>query len=151
MDIKSILVGVDFSEGSRSAFHYAAGLARCFQARVVVIHVIDDHDLKLIASAGGEEEGQVLRRLRREAGRRLGDFVTEAGETGLETESIVSSGVPYHQIALKARELAADLIIVGGQGMSRDRMAALFFGSTAEKVVRLLPCPVLCVPPLAGK
>jgi nucleotide-binding universal stress UspA family protein len=149
MDIKSILVGVDFSQGSRSALRYATGLARRFEARLVLIHVIDDHDLRLISSATGEEEAKLLRRLRHEAGQRLAEFAAAEGGAGVEAESLVSSGLPYHQIALKARELAADLIVVGGQGMSRDRMPEMFFGSTAEKVVRLLPCPVLCVPALA--
>ena len=147
MDIKSILVGIDFSEGSRSAFRYAAELARPFEARLVLVHVIDGHDLGLLASATGEDEARVLQKLRREAGQRLSEFVAAAGEAGVEAESLVTSGVPYHQIALKARELAADLIVVGGVGTGRDRMAEIFFGSTAEKVVRLLPCPVLCVPP----
>lgn len=146
MDIKSILVGIDFSAGSRSAFRYAAELARRFGARLVLVHVIDSHDLRLLATAGGEDEAKVLARLRHEAGAGIGEFVAGEGAADLEMESLVTSGLPYHQIALKARELAADLIVVGGTGMSRDRVAEMFFGSTAEKVVRLLPCPVLCVP-----
>ncbi len=46
----------------------------------------------------------------------------------------------------KAKEINADLIVLGTCGMEVD-LNRLFFGSTAEKVVRMLPCPVLCVPP----
>jgi nucleotide-binding universal stress UspA family protein len=147
MEIETIIVGIDFSEGSRNAFRHAAALARRFEARLVMVHVIDEHDLRLIAETRGEEVADVLQRLRREAGQRLSEFVSASGETGIQTESLVTSGLPYHQLSLKARELAADLIVVGGVGTSRDRMAEIFFGSTAEKVVRLMPCPVLCVPP----
>jgi nucleotide-binding universal stress UspA family protein len=146
MEIKCIIVAVDFSAGSLAALSYAAELGRRFEARLVLVHVIDAHDLELIAAASGEDEAKVLGMLRREAGERLATFAAEADGSGVEMESLVSSGVPYHQIALKARELAADMIVMGGQGTGRERMAEIFFGSTAEKVVRLLPCPVLCVP-----
>lgn len=146
MDIKVILVGVDFSEGSRSAFRYAMELARRFEARLVLVHVINAHDIRLIASAKGEDEGRLLSSLRREAQERLAAFLAAEGAASSEAETLVTSGMPYHQMALKARELAADLIVMGGQGMSRDRMVEALFGSTAERVVRLLPCPVLCVP-----
>jgi nucleotide-binding universal stress UspA family protein len=56
-------------------------------------------------------------------------------------------GIPFQEIAVIARDLAADLIVMGGYGRSgRGPIEEVFFGSTAEKVVRLLPCPVLCVP-----
>jgi nucleotide-binding universal stress UspA family protein len=43
--------------------------------------------------------------------------------------------------------LAVDLVTLGGYGKAgRGGIEEVFFGSTAEKVVRLLPCPVLCVP-----
>ncbi len=145
MEIKSILVGIDFSEGSRSALRYAVGLAESFGAKLVLVHVIDGHDLKLVASTMGVDEAEMLHGLREDASGKLSDFLASEA-AGLDAESLIASGAPYHQIALKDRQLAADLIILGGQGMSRDRMAELFFGSTAEKVVRLLPCPVLCVP-----
>lgn len=150
MDINIILVGVDFSEGSRGAYRYAAELAARFGAKLILLHVINSHDLKLIASVSGEDEAVLLGRLRQEAGQRLEEFLAGAGKAASGAETLVTAGTPYHQIALKARELAADLIVMGGGGISRDRVAEAFFGSTAEKVVRLLPCPVLCVPPAGG-
>jgi len=39
------------------------------------------------------------------------------------------------------------MIVMGGHGrMGNGQIDKIFFGSNAEKVVRLLPCPVLCVP-----
>jgi nucleotide-binding universal stress UspA family protein len=56
-------------------------------------------------------------------------------------------GIPFQEIAVIARDLAVDLIVMGGYGRSgRGPIEEIFFGSTAEKAVRLLPCPVLCVP-----
>ncbi len=54
---------------------------------------------------------------------------------------MVTTGIPFQEIAIIARDLAADLIVMGGYGRSgRGPIEEVFFGSTAEKVVRLLPC-----------
>ena len=67
---------------------------------------------------------------------------------GLDVESMVAVGLPFQEIAVVARDLAVDMVVMGGYGRSgRGPIEKVFFGSTAEKVVRLLPCPVLCVPP----
>ena len=74
-------------------------------------------------------------------------FIKEHGAADLIKELVVSHGSPFQEIAMKARELDCDLILMGGYG-SRGKGAIdeIFFGSTVEKVVRLLPCPILCVP-----
>jgi nucleotide-binding universal stress UspA family protein len=60
---------------------------------------------------------------------------------------MVAIGVPFQEIAVVARDLWVDLVVMGGYGRGgRGSIEEVFFGSTAEKVVRLLPCPVLCVP-----
>jgi nucleotide-binding universal stress UspA family protein len=65
---------------------------------------------------------------------------------------MVVVGLPFQEIAVVARDLAVDLVVMGGYGRSgRGPIEKVFFGSTAEKVVRLLPCPVLCVPLAAEK
>ena len=60
---------------------------------------------------------------------------------------MVAVGIPFQEISVIARELAVDLVVMGGYGRrGRGPIDEVFFGSTAEKVVRLLPCPVMCVP-----
>ena len=63
------------------------------------------------------------------------------GTEGVETR--VASGVPYREILREARETGADLIVIGTHG--RTGVERVIFGSTAEKVVRMAPCPVLSV------
>ena len=55
----------------------------------------------------------------------------------------VRIGSPAAEIIAAARDLRADLVCVGTHG--RTGLAHLFLGSTAEKVVRESPCPVLTV------
>ena len=74
-------------------------------------------------------------------------FINYCDPESLQIESMVTVGAPFQQIAVLARDLAVDLVIMGGYGQrGRAPLEEVFFGSTAEKVVRLLPCPVLCVP-----
>jgi nucleotide-binding universal stress UspA family protein len=63
------------------------------------------------------------------------------GLPGVETRT--ASGVPYREIVREARECGAGLIVIGTHG--RTGVERVIFGSTAEKVVRMAPCPVLSV------
>ena len=74
-------------------------------------------------------------------------FVADNDHEGVVAEKIVSVGVPFRTIAQRAQAMQADMIIMGGHGRIGDgQLDKIFFRSNAEKVVRLLPCPVLCVP-----
>ena len=84
---------------------------------------------------------------REKAQQHLDEVLKKCCCDGLDLTSMVTVGLPFQEIAAVARDLAADLIVMGGYGRSgRGPIEKVFFGSTAEKVVRLLPCPVLCVP-----
>jgi nucleotide-binding universal stress UspA family protein len=61
---------------------------------------------------------------------------------------MLAAGIPYREIIKKARECGAGLIVIGTHG--RTGMEHVIFGSTAEKVVRIAPCPVFSVR-LGGK
>jgi nucleotide-binding universal stress UspA family protein len=56
---------------------------------------------------------------------------------------LVRRGKPYHEIATFAKERDIDLIIIATHGYTG--LKHLFLGSTAERVVRHAPCPVLAV------
>ena len=147
MDFKAILVATDFSECAGAAFKTAKYLAQCFGAKLVLLHVIQQTVLAQVAEHLKVQPESLLPEFRDEAQRQLDAFLEEHGRSGLEVSSMVATGIPFQEIAIIARDLAADLIVMGGYGRSgRGPIEEVFFGSTAEKVVRLLPCPVLCVP-----
>jgi nucleotide-binding universal stress UspA family protein len=147
MDFKAILVATDFSECSGAAFRMAKNLAQRFEAKIVLLHVIKQAVVVKVAEHLNLEPESLLPKFREEAQRQLDGFLDKHGRGDLEVISMVSVGIPFQEIAVIARDLAADLIVIGGYGRSgRGPIEEVFFGSTAEKVVRLLPCPVLCVP-----
>ena len=147
MKLERLLVPVDFSKSSEMAFIYAKFLAKKFSAIIYMIHVVDKRYVERIAELNGESEDDVSRKLCSQARERLDNFLANNDSEGLVAERMVAVGVIFQTIALRAQALGADLIIMGGHGRVGDgQIDKIFFGSAAERVVRLLPCPVLCVP-----
>ena len=147
MDFKAILVATDFSACAGAAFTVAKSLAQQFEAKIVLLHVIQQQVVARVAEHLKVGPDSLLPAFREEAQQHLDAFLEECSCDSLEVTSMVTVGIPFQEIAVVARDLAADLIVMGGYGRSgRGPIEEVFFGSTAEKVVRLLPCPVLCVP-----
>ncbi len=147
MKIQSILVASDFSECSGAAFQTAAQLSQTFQAKLILLHVISMKQVAVLAEYLGQEQDNLISSLRERAQQHVSGFLKRWHTAEVEVETLVAVGIPFQEISVIARELAVDLVVLGGYGRSgRGPMEEVFFGSTAEKVVRLLPCPVLCVP-----
>lgn len=147
MKLHSILVATDFSDCSGVAFQTAAQLAQTFQAKVILLHVISTKRVHVLSEYLEQEPETLVAILRERAQQLVGEFLKRWNSQGLEVETLISVGFPFQEIAVKARDLAVDLVTLGGHGRGgQDPLDKVFFGSTAEKVVRLLPCPVLCVP-----
>jgi nucleotide-binding universal stress UspA family protein len=147
MDLQTILVATDFSDCACAAFQAAKNLGRPFGAKIILLHVISDRRVGFLAEHLKVEPDSLVPELRKRAEEQMQAFVKHCDPEALQVESMVTVGVPFQQIAVLARDLAVDLVILGGYGQrGRAPLEEVFFGSTAEKVVRLLPCPVLCVP-----
>lgn len=154
MDLQAILIATDFSDCSGAAFQMAKKLSLNFGAKLVLLHVIDQRQVERLGEYLQAEPDTLLPELRERAQQKLSAFLNRWNADGLEVESLVAVGAPFQEIAIIARDLAVDLVALGGYGRrGRGPIDEVFFGSTAEKVVRLLPCPVLCVPleSVAGK
>lgn len=147
MDLSLILIPVDFSECSANALDYGVKLSKQIKADLLLIHVIDSRDAENIANYNKESLEQVRDRLINQAQQKFRHFLSKWDGKEWVKDSIVSFGRPFQEIAIKSRELQVDLILMGGYGSGgKGQLDEIFFGSTVEKVVRLLPCPVLCVP-----
>jgi len=140
---KTILFATDFSDSSEHAFQYALSLARKFESRLAIIHVINEPvDLRgfyvpHISFDKLEEE------IEQGAQKMMEKFCRTHGQDYPRIETYVVPGIPYDEIIKKGAELAADLIVVGTHG--RTGLDHVLFGSTAEKVVRKSPVPVMTI------
>ena len=142
-DFKTILFATDFSESSDYAFQYAYSLAKKFNARLLMVHVINEPvDLRgfyvpHISFEKLEEE------IEEGAQKMMEKFCRTHIRDYDNFESIIVPGIPYDEIIKKATDNSADLIILGTHG--RTGLDHVLFGSTAEKVVRKSPVPVMTI------
>jgi nucleotide-binding universal stress UspA family protein len=145
-----ILVPVDFSPCSEEAFRVALTLAKTFQAKLVLLHVIDTSALAAFNQLGllavpSDASGQ-KRRLRHHARLNVRRLLESKEAKGVDLKRIVLEGGPFVEIAKTARLEKVDLVVMGSYGGRSGNVDKIFFGSTAEKVVRTAGCPVLTVP-----
>ena len=138
--IKKILVTTDFSETSQTAFSLAREVAERFDARLVVLHVIDAQLPPLVFEPSGVSAGEFeLERAERSTAR-LKDF---AAQLDAGAEPIVTAGTPHLEIVKFAENNEIDLIVIATHG--RGFFSHAILGSTTERVVRRAPCQVLTV------
>jgi len=141
--LKKILVPVDFSDFSTKALDYALAFADQFNARIVLLHVVEPavypESYMLVASALDDLNNDLLRG----AKQKLGALSKERIGNQVPSESLVRTGRAYSGITAAAQELDVDLIILATHGYTGLKHVLL--GSTAERVVRHAPCPVLTV------
>ena len=138
-----ILCPVDFSDFSRRALDYAAGIARWYDARIMALHVVPPITSMLPVSGEGLYPPLVFRPEDLEQFRtELDAFVRGSGIEALDIE-VVQGSVP-REIARLARALPADLLVMGSHG--RSGFERLMLGSVTERLLRTAPCPVLTVP-----
>jgi len=140
--LQSILVPTDFSGPSTKALRYAAALAAQFGAKLILLNVIEpigatpDFAYNPLVL----ENEKVVATAKKELGRLLDQ---QNIATALVEKTFVRQGVPFNEISRAAGELKADLIVIATHGYTG--LKHVFLGSTAERVVRHAPCPVLVV------
>jgi nucleotide-binding universal stress UspA family protein len=138
-----LLLPTDFSDCSAEAARVARLLAERFGSRVVALHVLDE-PAALDPMFRGDVPLELLRTRMEQFAQESMDAFLASHFSGFENvDTMLAAGIPYREIIKKARESGAGLIVIGTHG--RTGVEHVIFGSTAEKVVRLAPCPVLSV------
>ena len=141
--IENVLVPTDFSEASDSALVYGRTLARTFNARLHVLHVVDDSVMFAGLDGFSVDVAAVLADMSDAAEKRILTCLTEDDWRNPKTITEVRTGGAAHAIAEYAINNSVDLIVMGSHG--RGFISRLLMGRVAEKVVRIAPCPVLTV------
>jgi len=138
--VKNILVTTDFSEGTAEAVDYALSIGRRCRAQVTLLHVLDD----VQADVSGRYRDILLRSIRRD----LENLVPPADIKSCPVAVRVDIGIPIRRILPLIKKEKFDLIVMNIHGKTMlDRVT---LGSTAEKIVRAAPIPVLVIPPKAA-
>lgn len=141
LTLKRILVPIDFSEPSEAALKYGIALARGFNAKLYLLHVLAKAPAENTESV--EYPIGLFERMRDAAREHLGNILTDHRAKDLSSEFTTQVGTPHAEIIRYAKDHDIDLIVMGTHG--RGPVAHMLMGSVAEHVVRRAPCPVLTV------
>lgn len=161
MDVKNILVPIDYSVDSTRALQWGASLAEKYGTKLLLLHVI----LKAVEEVYPEGVGLVsptssfygrlapsspthgrqpiIIDLVDKAQTEFDDFAAKHLKAAVPVQAKVAVGKPVEEILRVAREDKVDLIVMGTHG--RTGMRHLLLGSVAEEITRHAPCPVFAV------
>ncbi len=140
LHIREILVPIDFSEHSNLVLKYALAFAGQFDAAITLLNVIEPPLVNpdaILYAANPDQISQALENLLSRV------CEQEKLKPPIKQQTVVKSGVPYDKIVETAKNQKADLMVIATHG--RTGLAHALLGSTAEKVIRHAPCPVLVV------
>lgn len=141
MKIDKILVPIDFSDYSKSALRYAVNFAKLFNAEILLIYVVEPVIYPPDFSMGQIAIPTVATEFDERAREELNKLAKNEIPKEIKVTTLIKSGKPFVEIIDTASEADVDLIIIATHGHSG--VEHILFGSTAEKVVRKAPCPVL--------
>ena len=135
MSVNQIVCCTDFSDHAEHAFQTALDLARRYDARLYVVHVLPpvvnpmltDTELMLVVSLN--------KRMQEVYGKRIPDT--------LKCELVVRDGHVSTEIIRFIEETDSDLAVVGAFGLSG--MGLVLFGSVAKRISHKAPCSVMIV------
>ena len=144
LNLRRILVPIDFSPPSRDALVYAAALADKVEAELFLLHVVQDlavflPDAVTVTPVALPPIEQLTAAVRKGLTR----FLRESQLEGRPVQEEVREGPPHAEIVSFAAEAGIDLIVMGTHG--RGGLRHMLLGSVTEKVVRSAPCQVLTV------
>jgi nucleotide-binding universal stress UspA family protein len=139
---KTILCPLEFSDASLRAIEYALSLAREADARLIVLHVIEE-----IVTRGEAEAlahlpvSEYYRHLEQDAFTRLKAVIPDEARVWSRPDERVVKGRAYQEILQVVADESVDLVVMGVQG--RSVLSRFVFGSTTHRVIREAACPVL--------
>ena len=142
LHLKKILVPTDFSETSKKAVQYALRFAEQFGCEIALLYVVEPATPMIGAPLAVEpftDQDEFSM-----AEKDLAVLAVESHTNDAHSvTSFVRIGHAPNEITKTAKDLDVDLIIIARHGYTSWRQ--LCIGSTAERVVRTAPCPVLVV------
>ena len=138
--ITRILFATDFSRWARRAEDYACALACSWRVSLTVLSVAE---FPPGLNPDYPVNQQYLADLLKHASSQLVDLKGRAERRGIAVTTRVATGIPSEEVITAARAEDSDLLVVGTRG--KTGLAHVLLGSTAERVIRGAPCPVLAV------
>jgi nucleotide-binding universal stress UspA family protein len=135
--INRILCATDFSRFSQEVVNYGIQLAKEFHATLYICHIVDVPTVSVYGEAvigPIEHQNRFMEYARQEIENLVGD-------ESIEYQPLITLGIATDEITRLARENIVDLVITATHG--RSGLKRFFLGSVTERLMRILPCPLL--------
>ncbi len=141
VSLRNVLFATDFSAASMKALPYVTSIARRFDSKVCVAHVVPPEDYP----SGLNSLDEAAQIARGEAELKMSSLLNSAPCRDLACEGVVGNGDIWIGLSDFMRRNATDLLVMGTIG--RTGVRKFLLGSVAEEAMRESPCPVLTVGP----
>lgn len=154
---RTILYATDLGERMRPVFRHAIGLARQYQANIIMLHVVEPLgstseavlSIYLPERKPDDLQHEANKKVLAQMQQRLEKFCQEEAELCSEgspnvSDVIVTAGHPAEEILHQAQKHHVDLIVMGSFG--KHILGRHVLGSTARYITQSSPVPVLIVP-----
>lgn len=145
--VRKIMVAYDMSENAMEALVFAMGLARDLNAELLVASIIHQRDVEVMqrvaAEAGTISVANYIESQEQERAEFIEKVLREVDMPGVSVQKVFGIGVPYLELVEIAGKQDVDLVVMGARG--RSKLAGVLYGSTAEKMFRRCPVPLLSI------
>jgi nucleotide-binding universal stress UspA family protein len=138
---KKILFCTDFSENAHHAFTYALNLAKTYKGELLILHITPE-PVEIYRPTEQLEE-VVRKHHKKVVDEEVASHYVKEMKGFKDYRLLLKEGSVYSEIIKTAGDEGANVIVMGTQG--RTGLDEMLMGSTAERVVRKSPVPVLTV------
>ena len=145
--INKIMVACDLSVYSIEALKYALDLAEDLKAHIIITNVINEKDVNSIRMAamysGAISEDEFIKDKTESRLQRIDKLIEEISPGHLPIKKLFKVGIPFRELIQAVKDEDVDLVVMGPKG--RSNLEDILFGSTAEKMFRHCPVPLLSI------
>lgn len=145
--INKIMVAIDLSDYSTRTMKYAVELAKKLEAKLIVVNVINQRDVETIKmtalKASSISIGDYLEKQENERMGLIQKLIEETKFDHIPIKKVVCIGIPFQELVHTVKGQGVDLVVMGAKG--RSNLTNVLFGSTAEKMFRHCPVPLVSI------